>query len=79
MGSGGSSSVNSGSMGLRRTRRLPRNNLRLMIRPNTRTSVACYKAVEAAYFDGPHRSLHHVDNNQGYRCVNERKERTMHE
>lgn len=70
----GSSSVDgSSSMSLRRTRRLPRNNLRLLLRPNTRTSVACYKAIEAAYFQGPHWSLHHIDNNKGYRCVNEGK------
>lgn len=64
---------------VRWTRRLPRNDLRLMIRPNTGTSVACYKSVEAADLHGPRGNLHHADRNQGYRSENERTERTMHE
>jgi hypothetical protein len=72
------SSMGSGSSSMRMTGWLPRNNLRLVIRPNTRASVAGYKAVEAAYFQGPQGKVHHVDDNQGCRCRNERIERTMH-
>lgn len=46
-------------------RAFPSNNDRLVLRPNTRASVAGYKAVETANLKGPDGYVDHLDVDQG--------------
>lgn len=51
---------------MREMGRLPSNDMRFILWPNTRTSVASYKSPKATDFDDPHGDWCHLDDDWGY-------------